>query len=146
MNLLRRFRAVWAWILFPMAFHAGMLAQDVALTGTVRDPGQLAVPGAQVSLAGIGVHQTTTSDAAGRFAFGVAPGSYVLTATKAGFNAVSQTVVVTQGTPASHDLSFTTANATANVTVQGSLSGTPAEGYYVGSVDRGVLGTTPIVF
>ena len=122
------------------------VAQAVLVSGVVRDPGQQVVVGAQVSLDSAQAHQVTTTDGSGRYSLSVpAPGTYTLRASAAGFYSVVTTVVVAVGGSLTRDLSFSSASATANVTVQGSVSGTAAAGYYVGRVPDGVLGTAPIV-
>jgi iron complex outermembrane receptor protein len=126
------------------------LAQSVTLSGVVRDPGQHPVVGARVTLSGPVTQSaqplTAVTDSTGHYQLTVpAAGTYALTLTDPGFQAVQSTVTFLPGGSLTRDLSFASAAATANVTVTGSLSGSPASGYYVGSVQQGVLGTTPIV-
>ncbi len=121
-------------------------AQSPSISGDVRDPAQLVVPGAEVSLDGADVHLTATTDTLGHYTFASpAPGSYTLTAQRPGFNAVSVTFVVAAGTSLTEDLAFTTLNDSSSITVNASAAGTSAAGYYVGTVDRGVLGNSLIV-
>ena len=121
-------------------------AQATSITGTVRDPGQLAVPGAVVSLDGADVHLSVTADNTGHYTFASpGPGTYTVTAQKPGFDPVSASFVLSVGAGIAEDLNFATVNTSATVTVQSSAAGTPAAGYYVGTVDRGVLGNAPIV-
>lgn len=129
-----------------LVFSASASAQTPSITGAVHDPSQLALPGAQISLDGPDVHLTSTSDGSGHFSFpSPGSGSYTITAQKPGFDPVSLTFVLTAGASATEDLNFTTLNASASVTVQAAASGTSAAGYYVGTVERGVLGSAPIV-
>ncbi len=121
-------------------------AQTPTIAGDVRDPAQLVIPNAQVSLDGADVHLTATTDSLGHYTFASpAPGSYTLTAQRPGFNAVSLAFVVTAGTNLTEDLTFTTLNDSSSVTVNASAAGTSAAGYYVGTVNRGVLGNSLIV-
>ena len=95
-------------------------AQTAAVSGMVHDPNQLAVPGAQVSLvAGGGASpQTATTDNTGHYSFtALGPGSYTLTANKAGFDAISVSVMLNAGASLGADLSFTSLNTSARVTV-----------------------------
>ena len=125
-----------------------------SIHGTVRDPNQLVVPGAQVTLDGNSIHQNVVSDSTGRYLFATpAPGTYTVTASKPGFNASSTSLTVPAGIDLtrnlpqdiSQDLNFTTVSDTSGVTVNGQVAGSPAVGYYVPNVDRGVLGDAPIV-
>ncbi|RXH54677.1 Ferrichrome-iron receptor [Granulicella sibirica] len=104
------------------------------------------MPGAQINLDGADVHLSTVSDNTGHYAFpSPGSGSYTITAQKPGFNPVSLTFVVPAGTSLTEDLNFTTLNSSSSVTVHAAASGTSAAGYYVGTVDRGVLGDSPIL-
>ena len=121
------------------------LAQSYTISGAVHDPSQLAVAGAQISLDGPDTHESTVSDATGHYTLPApGPGSYTLTATRPGFANVTLPLTLT-GAPAVQDLNFATLNDASTVTVQGSLAGSSAVGYYTPSVDRGVLGSAPIV-
>ena len=121
-------------------------AQTTALNGTVRDPGQQVVVGVAVNLDGPSIHRTATTDGAGRYSFsGVPLGAYTLSTQQAGFNTVSIPLNVTDESSSVHDLTFATADASASVTVQGDISGTASDGYYVGRTQSGVLGSAPIV-
>ena len=117
-----------------------------AIHGTVHDPSQLAVAGAQVSLDGVNIHETVVSDSSGRYLFATPPpGTYTVTAHKPGFGPVSAALTVTAGVDLPEDLNFLTVSDTSGVTVNGKVGGSPAVGYYVPNVDRGVLGDEPIV-
>ncbi len=122
------------------------LAQTPTVHGTVRDPGGLALPGAQVSLTGDGLTQNVVSNGGGGYLFATPPpGTYTLTARKPGFDPVATSITVTSPTDFPQDLSFATVSDTSGVTVNGRVAGSPAVGYYVPNVDRGVLGDEPIV-
>ena len=97
-------------------------------------------------LDGSGVHLTATSDSAGAYSvYAPGTGSYTLTAQKAGFAPVTITISLQAGAGVTRDLDFKTLSTESSVSVQDSAFGTPAVGYYAGSVDRGVLGNAPIV-
>jgi iron complex outermembrane receptor protein len=132
--------------LATIALAIPVCAQNVTLDGFVRDPNQHPVVGAQVSLDGAAQHQVATTDDTGHYQLtALSAGTYRLTATDAGFQPVKTSVTLLPGGSLSRDLSFASVSATTNVTVTSSLSGSPAAGYYVGRVENGVLGTTPIV-
>jgi hypothetical protein len=66
------------------------------VTGHVMDGSGGVVPGARVTVRAIGMRRQATSDAAGRFDVAdVPPGSYVVTAELAGFEAAVRKVIVT---------------------------------------------------
>ncbi len=121
-------------------------AQSASISGVIHDPARSVVPGAQVDLEGSDIHLTATSDNAGSYRFASpGPGSYTLTAQKPGFASTTVTFLLQAGANVTEDLDFNALKSQSSVTVQGSLVGTPAAGYYVGTVDRGVLGSAPIV-
>lgn len=137
-------------LIFGGVVISGALAQEkpaIPVSGTVRDPGQLVVTGAQVSLEGEHARREATTDGAGRYSLSVAaPGAYMLTVRKAGFAPVICAVTVPERGLV-QDVNFTAASATESVTVQagGTSTGTAASGYYVGRLQSGVLGTAPVV-
>jgi iron complex outermembrane receptor protein len=128
----------------PQAF-----AQAAQVSGVIRDPDQSVVSSAVVTLTSAQaspVLQTVTNQA-GQYTFSAVPaGTYRLEARKSGFAViVIPQFAVTSGQNATQDLSFALAGTDTSITVNAGLSGTPANGYYVGNVDQGVLGTSPIV-
>jgi iron complex outermembrane receptor protein len=128
---------------------ASAMAQSANVSGTIKDPDQSVVSNAVVTLTNAATGQSLqgTTDAAGRYSFTtVAAGTYRLEAHKDGFSpAVVAPIVVADGQRVSQDVVFAEAAASASVTVSASLSGTAAAGYYVNDIDRGVMGTAPIV-
>jgi Ca-activated chloride channel family protein len=78
---------------------SGLLAQNRGtLTGIVTDVQGTALPGVTVELTGPDTTRTVTSDARGRFSFGLlAPGVYQVRFKLAGFNDVVQTATVQGG-------------------------------------------------
>ena len=85
-----------------MAAPASAQLQLAAIRGVVLDPASLALPGVTIDLTdplGSIIH-STISDNSGRFAItNVAPGSYALRATIAGFAPLSQAVQITDALP-----------------------------------------------
>jgi iron complex outermembrane receptor protein len=134
-------------VLFSGAVPA--MAQSASVSGTIKDPDQSVVSNAAVTLSNAATGQSLqgTTDAAGRYSFAaVAAGTYRLEAHKDGFEpAVVASIVVAAGQSVTQDVVFAAAAANASVTVNADLSGTATAGYYVNDVDRGVMGTAPIV-
>src|SRR5204863_7037989 len=70
-----------------LALAGPALAQSGAISGTVVDESGGIVPGATVTLAGPGTHSPTISGARGEYSFrNLAPGTYQITVTLAGFS------------------------------------------------------------
>jgi len=138
--------------LFALLLLLGSLrafAQSVQVSGTIKDPDQSVVGNAVVTLEN---SQTTpalqtTTNQAGQYVFNsVIPGTYRLEAHKPGFAPiVLPSLTVPAGQNITRDLSFALASTSASVTVNGGVSGTSVQGYYVNHVDQGVLGTSPVV-
>jgi iron complex outermembrane recepter protein len=138
--------------LFTLFLLLGSLqafAQSVQVSGTIKDPDQSVVGNAVVTLEN---SQTTpalqtTTNQAGQYVFNsVLPGTYRLEAHKPGFAPiVLPSLTVPAGQYITRDLSFALASTSASVTVNGGVSGTSVQGYYVNHVDQGVLGTSPVV-
>ncbi|WP_158819449.1 TonB-dependent receptor [Granulicella sp. S156] len=138
--------------LFTLFLLLGSLqafAQSVQVSGTIKDPDQSVVGNAVVTLEN---SQTTpalqtTTNQAGQYVFNsVLPGTYRLEAHKPGFAPiVLPSLTVPAGQYIRRDLSFALASTSASVTVNGGVSGTSVQGYYVNHVDQGVLGTSPVV-
>jgi iron complex outermembrane receptor protein len=123
-------------------------AQSMQVSGTLRDPDHSVVPNARVTLtSSSGVAQQTTTDATGSYNFAnIAPGSYRIEARKAGFATISvPSLTVVTGQSVTQDAVFALAAASSSITVTANNTGTPAVGYYVPGVDRGVMGNAPLV-
>src|SRR3954462_6493810 len=105
------------------ALAAGASAQTAAVAGTVVDQGNLAVPGATVTLSGSS-NATTTSDARGEYSFRDVPsGTYRVSATLVGFApAVQERVVVGGAAVTVPALTLTIASVTDTVVVSASRS------------------------
>jgi iron complex outermembrane receptor protein len=135
-----------ALFLFLAAIPA--LAQSAQLTGTLRDPDHSVVANATVTLRPTtGTSLETTTNAAGQYTFAnVTPGAYRLEASKPGFAAiVIPSLTIIDGQSVTQNSTFALASASTSITVNGSATGTPASGYYVSNVARGVMGNAPIV-
>jgi hypothetical protein len=79
--------AVFAVLLLPLAPPALAQLQTGDLYGTVVDQQGQALPGATVTVSGIGSPQVQTTDASGQFRFlGLYPGTYKLTAELQGYS------------------------------------------------------------
>jgi hypothetical protein len=116
-----------------------------SLSGSVVDPSGAAVPGAEITITNVdnNVKRDTISDATGKYSFpGVPPGTYRLTAKKAGFAEISvQQVRLLVNTPATVNLAFETVGSVAQ-TIEVS-----AAGVTLNTVDATVgnsFGTKPI--
>ena len=123
------------------------LAQSGQVAGTVRDPDQAVVPGAQIVLTNAQTkHRTqTTTDAQGAYRFAaIEPGPYVAEASAQGFRtAVTSGLNVTAGQTARFDFSLAVGGLAESVTVS---AGTVENAYRVDNVDPvGPFGTTPIL-
>jgi iron complex outermembrane receptor protein len=126
-----------------------LLAQSGQLSGVVKDPTQLVVPNAQISLSNTQTNTTinATTNQQGVYLFtGVASGTYRLTAQAKGFNSIIiPQMAIAAGQSATQDLTFHLGTATETVTVSTTTPGTAESGYRVDNVAPGVLGTAPIV-
>ena len=141
------FKTLFALLLLLGSLQA--FAQSVQVSGTIKDPDQSVVGNAVVTLENpqtAPALQTTTNQA-GQYVFtSVLPGTYRLEAHKPGFAPiVLPSLTVPAGQNITRDLSFALASTSASVTVNGGVSGTSVQGYYVDHVDQGVLGSSPIV-
>ena len=124
-------------------------AQSAQVSGVAKDPDRSVVGNAVVTLTNLqtGTSLQATSDASGRYRFASVPsGIYRLEARKAGFTPfVIASIPVVDGQSSTQDATFSIAGSATSITVNGSSTGKPEEGYYVSSVDPGVLGNAPIV-
>ena len=108
-----------------LLFANGALAQTrSSITGTVTDSSQAVLPGATVTLESpglVGGAQTATTDQRGVYRFAdLAPGTYQLTASLAGFQSVRRTGLrLLFGATQTIDLSLGVGGATDTVTVEG---------------------------
>lgn len=122
-------------------------AASAQVTGTVKDPAQAFVSGAQVTLTNeqTKATATVTTDSQGAYTFStVQPGSYVVAASATGFQAsTSPELKVTAGEPIRYDFALTISDAASSVTVS---AGTVENAYRVDNVaPGGPLGNTPIL-
>ncbi len=115
-----------------------LLAQNAALTGTVKDPKDAAIPGVSLSLTNnaTGIALTTKSDSAGDYEFPFAkPGSYTLRAEQGGFKTFVQsnlTLAVAERTRL--DPIMQIGDASTLLTVEASPTGVQTESSTLGEV------------
>ena len=135
-------------------------AQTGIITGTVKDPKGAVVVGAQIIVRNEAVGETrnATTDGEGRFKIeGLAPGSYNVSAARAGFKTASRTVNIEDGKPAALEIKLEIAETKAEVTIgaKGAIApnadpnyralrdGTPSETFTVSNLtlkrDAGVI-------
>lgn len=138
-----------AILCLPFLAPAMSAAQTAQITGVVRAPDQSVVPDTLVTLTNLrtGSAATATANGSGVYLFStVSPGTYKLVAQKAGFAAFTlPSFVVAAGQSLTQDISLSLGSTNSTVTVYGSISGTPANGYRVDNVTQGVLGSAPII-
>ena len=141
------YKTLFAFLLLLGSVQA--FAQSVQVSGTIKDPDQSVVGNAVVTLENPQTTPTlqTTTNQAGQYVFAsVLPGTYRLEAHKPGFAPiVLPSLTVPAGQNITRDLTFALASTSASVTVNGGVSGTSVQGYYVNHVDQGVLGAAPVV-
>jgi iron complex outermembrane recepter protein len=144
--------------LLPLLLAAPVFAQPAQIQsaqvrssqvkGVVKDPDQSVIAHLVLKLTDLetGAVLTTTTDGAGNYSFAALPaGSYRLEAQGAGFKTYTNpAVVVAAGQSLTEDIALQLGGSNATVTVNGNLSGTPANGYHVDTVQQGVMGTTSV--
>ena len=122
------------------------LAQSV-VAGTVSDPQNAVVVGAQVTLAaGANELRTVQTDAQGRYRFEAVPaGTYTVVVASPGFQiATSAAIVATAGAGATRNVTLALAGATDFVTVEGTA--VAERGYRVPELSTlGALGAAPVL-
>jgi len=100
--------ALLGWLLGFLAGGGWLLAAEKgSVTGIVASPSQAPISGGKVTLAAAdGSRQSVTTDQSGHYSFpSVDPGTYILAAQAAGYQAATRTgVQVTSGTPTTVDL------------------------------------------
>jgi iron complex outermembrane receptor protein len=108
-------------LLLPSPGAQAAEPQSARLSGEVRDASGAVIPAASVELKATGAiaSQASTTDAAGRYAFGpLAPGRYVVTAAAQGFGPVAREVLVLGATSATLVLPIERANVLVEVTAR----------------------------
>ena len=120
------FSLVLLAVVFPSMELAGQTAISGGLTGVIADQSGAVLPSADIELkdSSKGTVRTTKSDQDGVFRFFfLAPASYVVTVTAAGFERTSRTLTVSVGQTASVDftLKVGSANTTVAVTADASI-------------------------
>lgn len=107
------------------------------LTGVVRDPSNAVLPATTVTVinTATGVEQTVTTSGEGAYlVVNLAPGPYVVTATKAGFQTASLSLTLSVGQRARLDLSLPLGTVGETVTVQAAAALLDTQSAVVGSV------------
>ncbi len=118
-----------------------------SIAGTVVDPSGAVVAGATVTISNpvSGYSRRTTSDAAGRFAFGnMQFNSYHVTATAPGFGSVAQDAAVFSTVPVSFKIALAVEGGATNVTVEGGEDLIDKGPTFVTNVDRGLFQKLPL--
>jgi hypothetical protein len=118
-----RRRVVASLVVLACGCAGAASAQNVgSVSGTVKDPQGLAIPGANVVLANrvAQTKQETVAGEAGQFAFGNVPyGTYVLTASLTGFAPLEQIIEVRSTVPVVRDAQLGVGGVTETVHVAG---------------------------
>jgi hypothetical protein len=114
---------LFLFALFATPLH--LLAQATAsgaVTGTVSDPSQAVVTGAEVTIVSLATDEkrTTTTNSTGAFRFDLLPaGNYKLTISSSGFSTVTQSVELLVGQTLTSNISLRPGAATQTVEVAG---------------------------
>jgi iron complex outermembrane receptor protein len=126
-----------------------LVAQSGQISGVVKDPSQLVVPGASITLSNLQTNSSSkeSSNQQGAYVFtGVAPGIYRLDAQASGFNSIIvPQITVSAGQNLTQDFSFHLGGDTETISVSAAQPGSVENGYRVDNVAPGVLGTAPIL-
>ena len=126
-----------------------LVAQSGQISGVVKDPSQLVVPGASITLSNLQTNSSSkeSSNQQGAYVFtGVAPGIYRLDAQAPGFNSIIvPQITVSAGQNITQDFSFHLGGDTETISVSASQPGSVENGYRVDNVAPGILGTAPIL-
>ncbi len=139
-------------ISFYFAFAILLLASQTAIpaaaqvigsiSGTVTDTTGAAIPGAAIQLSNpvSSVNRTATADASGQFRFtNVAPNSYRVSATSAGFQPAAQTVNVSSALPLTVALQLSVATSNTVVTVEAPVDLVQNDPTFHTDVDRSTI-------
>ena len=119
-------RSLALLVVLGLAWAQPGFGQGMRIEGVVRDASGASVPGAQVKLTANSYSATTSTDAAGSFAFdGVPSNSGVVTVTTKGFQPVQQNWTATAGTPAEISVVLEPLAVSQQVTVTAARTATP---------------------
>jgi iron complex outermembrane recepter protein len=128
---------------------ARVVAQSGQISGVVKDPSQLVVPGASITLSNLQTNSSSkeSSNQQGAYVFtGVAPGIYRLDAQAPGLNSIIvPQITVSAGQNITQDFSFHLGGDTETISVSATQPGSVENGYRVDNVAPGVLGSAPIL-
>jgi iron complex outermembrane receptor protein len=126
-----------------------LFAQSGQISGMVKDPNQLSVADAQMTLNNVQTNAiaSTATNQQGQYLFtGVTPGLYRLTAQAKGFNSIIiPQMTIAAGQNVTQDFVFHLGGDTETITVSALQPGSAENGYRVDNVAPGVLGTAPIL-
>ncbi len=122
-------------------------AQSASITGTVVDPSGGVVPNATVTIHNpvSGLERSTTTDAAGNFAFPNVPfNPYHLTVNAAGFMPYAQDVEIRSSVPSTVQITLKIAGGTSTVTVEGGGDLLENDSTFHTDVDRSLFEKLPL--
>lgn len=115
---MKRIVTVIGFLFLSALVNAGQTAGPANyLTGTICDPNQAPVSGAEVLVTATGFSRTVRTDENGSFAVSLPDGEYVLSARATGFAAVTQRVRVGKDSPEPIALTLPVAGSTEMVTI-----------------------------
>jgi iron complex outermembrane recepter protein len=128
---------------------ARVVAQSGQISGVVKDPSQLVVPGASITLSNLQTNSSSKESSNQQCAYvftGVAPGIYRLDAQAPGLNSIIvPQITVSAGQNITQDFSFHLGGDTETISVSATPPGSVENGYRVDNVAPGVLGSAPIL-
>ena len=119
-------RSLALFAVLGLAWARPGFGQGMRIEGVVRDSSGASVPGAQVKLSANSYSATTSTDAAGAFAFdGVPSNSGLVTVTAKGFQPVQQNWTAASGTPSQISIVLQPLAVSQQVTVTAARTATP---------------------
>jgi len=131
-------KCIFLTLLVSVLNVAPLLAQNAALTGTVKDAKDAAIPGASLSITNneTGVALSTKSDSVGNYEFPfVKPGSYTLRAEQGGFKTfVQNSLTLAVAERSRLDPVMQIGDASTLLTVEASGTGVQTESSSLGEV------------
>src|ERR1700733_5971600 len=147
MHLRKLFWAVPALCALLLFNVRGVQAQSASITGTVVDPSGGVVPNATVMIHNpvSGLERSTTTDAAGNFAFPNVPfNPYPLTVNATGFMPYAQDVEIRSSVPSTVQITLKIAGGTSTVTVEGGGDLLENDSTFHTDVDRSLFEKLPL--
>jgi hypothetical protein len=147
MHLRKLFWAVPALCALLLFNVRSIQAQSASITGTVVDPSGGVVPNATVTIHNpvSGLERSTTTDAAGNFAFPNVPfNPYHLTVNATGFMPYAQDVEIRSSVPSTVQITLKLAGGTSTVTVEGGGDLLENDSTFHTDVDRSLFEKLPL--